>query len=951
MSKSYRPLVRGLFAAFAFGLINQSARAGDVVGRISDAKTGDYIVGASVTDPATGRNTVTDREGRFTLADLPAGGAALQVDSIGYDSLTQNVDVPGSGSVTADVNMNSDVIQLGALVVEGQRQGRAKALQQKRTAINVQDIISADSVGNLPDRNVAEALSRVAGISLSVDGGEGQFVSIRGVEPNLNNVTFNGTTVAPPGVNGRTGRATELDIIAASQISQIEVIKSVTPDMDGNSLGGTINIKTVSAFDRKTQFIYGGFDTGYNDQRNDGTAYDADFTFGNVFGEHRTLGVAFAASYTNRPYINDNVQASWDADPASGVYYPSRFEYHPEIGTRKRLGLNLNLEYRPDDTLQVFLRGIYNKFNKDYIRDEILTEARRDPVFISPTKVSFDRERYELRQFKQKSDQSLVNLTPGFSKTLGDFTVEGQATYSHSKEYQDPNNSVGFRTGNVNVPQLVTADFSNFLIDFDDRGSLSAASTVHPLRRYRVETSLVEETTYTPQVDLKRDFNNWFGGRSGFLKFGGKFYHRHRLVDDNSLRPTNGNLTIDQIGARGPALTFFDGQYTTPITVDYDKGFAYLAANPANFTIDQAESQANSAEDDFDITEKITALYGMVSVDINSRLTAMTGLRFEHTDAVVGAKQARTVDGDFVGIFPEEGGTTYDTYMPNLQLRFTTSKQSVFRFAYNRTLGRPAYEDAAPISTLEVDTILDPLDPAYPYSGSLDIGNPQLKPFISDNFDLGYEYYLKSGGVLSAGVFRKEIKNPIYKFGETRKAQNINGYAIESLDVSQTRNADSGRISGVEFNVQVPFSSFLGAGVLSGFGVDLNATFISSSVKVPGRESEDLPFFRQPDRIYNAALYYQKGKITARAAYNYQTDSITLLGGDSKEAGSQDEYQADRYFIDLQASYKLTDKFSIFANWKNITNEKNDTWIGAKYRLRQSYDYGSDIRVGMRFNF
>jgi len=337
----------------------------------------------------------------------------------------------------------------------------------------------------------------------------------------------------------------------------------------------------------------------------------------------------------------------------------------------------------------------------------------------------------------------------------------------------------------------------------------------------------------------------------------------------------------------------------------------------------------------------------MLSVDVSSQLTAMVGLRYEGTDATIDAKQARTVDGNFVGIFPQQGSTKYDTLMPNFQLRYEASKQSIVRFAYNRTLGRPAYQDAAPISTLEIDRLSGPLDPAFPFVGEYEVGNPKLEPFISDNLDLGIEYYLKSGGILSAGYFYKNIKNPIYRFGETLKNQSINGFGIETLDLSETRNADTGKISGLELSAQIPFSSFLDAGMLDGFGVDFNATFIGSSVTVPGRSADTLPFFQQPDRIYNGSIYYQKGRITARAAYNYQTESLTELRGDTQS----DYYHSDRYFIDLQGSFKVTENLSAFANWKNITNQQDETYTGQNSRMRQSYDYGSDVRAGVRYNF
>jgi len=944
MTTSRRSFFHVLLAVFAFSFVfTFAAQAGTIVGRVSDADKGGYLPGASVTLVGTGRVATTDGEGRFRFVDVPGGTATLRTSYLAYSDDIETVDVPDTGAVPVSVSMGENVLKLDQFVVAGYREGRSRALQQKKSASNIMDIVSADSVGNLPDQNVAEALSRLAGVNVDVSSGEGRFITIRGIEPNLNNVTFNGATLAAPGVNGREGRSMPLDVVAASQISQIEVIKSVTPDMDGNALGGTINIKTVSAFDRRDRFSYGALEFGDTRAADDGKIYGGDFTYGNLFGADKNFGVAFAASFSHRPYIKHDLQTNWSS--FNGMPYPSSFEILPEDGERDRLGLNLNLEYRPNGDTSWWLRTIYNKFNEARTEDEIIMEARRDPVFVSPRSVTFNRMRYEIRAFSEETDQKLINVTAGGSKRMDNLTVEGDVTYSFAEEFNPEIKSAQFRTGNVNTPSLFSIDFNDFYPVIDDKGSMANSATVYPLRRFREEDSAVEETTYTPRLDFKWDMNNWLGGKKGFVKVGAKYTDRTRFVDDNSSRPVNSSLNIDTMNARGPARTVWDGRYTPGITVNMPAALSYLNANRSMFTIDPLESASNSIEDDYDIDETILAFYGMASVDVSDRFTVLGGFRYEKTDATVTAFELREQNGSFLGVFENKGQFDYGNVLPNVQFRFAMTDRAILRGAITKTIGRPAYEQAAPISVFEYTLDPAPINPAFPGDGDLEIGNPTLSPYVAVNFDLTLEYYLPSGGLVSAGMFVKSIDNPIYEYRDTLENTTYNGVGLEELRVQSLRNAESGKITGFEFNVQVPFSVFT-KGFLGGFGVDANATFINSSATLIERD-EAVPFFRQPDGIYNVALYYQMGGVSARAAWNYQTESIRLVGGSTES----DRWQGDRYQFDVQASYAFNDKYTVFFKWKNVTDQPNELYIGNRAQMRNSEFYGSDIRAGMRFSF
>ncbi|MBP7142154.1 MAG: TonB-dependent receptor, partial [Opitutaceae bacterium] len=222
---------------------------------------------------------------------------------------------------------------------------------------------------------------------------------------------------------------------------------------------------------------------------------------------------------------------------------------------------------------------------------------------------------------------------------------------------------------------------------------------------------------------------------------------------------------------------------------------------------------------------------------------------------------------------------------------------------------------------------------------------------VADNFDISLEYYLNSGGILSIAGFYKDIANPIYRFSQTEFSTSYNGMNFEQLDSQIYKNADSGKVTGVEFNVQVPFT-FL-PGLLDGFGADANYTLVTSEVKVPGR-TDELPFFEQPDTSANIALYYQKNRIQARVAWNYQSNSLreirpVFVANGVTQPG--DYYRADRYSIDAQASYKLTDNIRFFINGQNLTNSPQDTYSGAKYRLRYSREFGYNVRGGVQFTF
>ncbi|MBL9216034.1 MAG: TonB-dependent receptor [Opitutaceae bacterium] len=949
------PALRALKRALALVTIAATAHAGDIVGTVSDATGGKLLPGAAVTILESGRAESTNSSGRFRLVGFTPGTYTVQVSYLGFDTTTAKVTVPEQGDGFVAVRLGSEVVELDRMVVEGYREGRARAMQQKRMMPNVQDLISADSIGNLPDRNVAEAVARVVGVSITgLSQGEGRYVSIRGIDPNLNQIMVDGAVMAAPG-GTRLGRAAPLDTLGAGDISQIEVIKSVTPDLDANSLGGTINIRTASAFDRPQRFVSGGAVMNHNES-SDKSNLEARLGFSDTFGYKNRWGIAMSGSYDQRDYSNHQITAGWNLRTINGqsVYLPNIHEWKPNEGVSERMGGNLNLEYRPDDATQLYLRTNWSSTERFEHNIEMISRVNNQNVVLtSPTTGTFSGNgtRSQRRDFRSQRDQELVTIIGGLKKEFGAFTFEPVVTYSAAQEERVYDRVLEYRNvvGTAANPNLGTGpvqfdigafDFVRWDIDYTiDRPEKYAFFST------RDDGGIVDENVVTAKADLRWDSSDLLG-HPGYLKTGVKYLRRDRLSDLISRRliPAPGtSFTMAQVGTLPPQEIY--NRYNPGFLIDHFATWNYIANNPSLTVFDTVNSASNSIEDDYDIDESILAAYLMGSVTVN-RLTLLGGLRWEKTEATIRAVEARFAGGTFLGHFPTSGSTRYDKFFPNAQAVYRFSDRLVARASITQTIGRPAYEDTRPLSQFQYQNLgSSALNLAFPNQGSLSIGNPDLQPYEAMSYDVSLEYYVGGSGILSAAGFHKAIDNPIYGYSELRENVVHNGIALETLNVSSVRNADRAELTGLELSLYQPFS-FLPA-PFDGFGIEANGTFISSEVKVPRRPTEHLPFFRQPSRIYNAALFYERHRFSGRVAWTYSDEALESIGGDVLG----DTYVRPRDQVDVQFRYRISQHYAITASVRNVTREPEQRSKGVFQLLHDSRLLGRDYKIGLDFNF
>lgn len=951
---------------------------GSFSGSVTLGVGGAAASGATVRVDGTDLAAVTDTTGRFEITEVPAGRHTLVITgprlspvrvvdlAIAADqqlALSPIVASPEGGAEQI-FRAGSEVVTLSKMVVEGYRAGRARAIQEKRDTINILDLISADAIGNLPDRNVAEAVARVPGVNLAPldgafdqpQGGEGRYVSIRGVDPNLNQVLVDGNTMAAPG-GTRLGRAVPLDVLGASQISQIEVVKSSTPDLDGNSLGGTINVKSASAFDRKERFFTGTATINYNETSR-ATSPTAELRYGDLLGARNQWGLVLGVTSDKRSYGQERLDFNQPVTYTAGgqtFVMPTQVEIRPTWGYRLNAGVTANLEYRPDESTQAFVRAVINRSRTDHNWDEVRFDVNgaANPITLtSPTTGSFaaagNQGRY--RELRQLRTQALTNLGGGFKKTVGHLTFEPNVSFSYADEGRDKLEQFQWQTtrGALGRLEFELRPGDRYPRRWQGVGPEWSDPSKYTLNLLRVDDGgVVEEKTTGAKLDVRWSPEKLLGG-TGFLKAGAKLTHRDRFTDLVSNRRTRtGTWTLASIpDGTTPGKSIYDGRYSTPFGLNGSNVMNYVAQNPNLMVFDAAGSESNSVEDDYDITEDIYAGYVMAQVR-HGRLTLLGGLRWERTEATIKAVEARTANGVALGRFPIQGRTSYDSYFPNLQTVYRPAKAIALRGAYTQSIGRPAYEDARPLSNFRYDEILGAgaRNPAFPYSGSLNIGNPRLKPFRSRNYDLSAEAYLPGGAMISVAWFRKDISDPIYGFSEVREFVSYNGIGLDRLTVSTRSNGKSGRIDGVELALYLPFR-FLRA-PFDGLGVEGNLTRVSSEVIVFTRPNEKLPFFRQPDAIRNLTLFYEKHGFSARVSLSHTSGMMTALSGNAANDNWSDPL--DR--VDAQLRWRFHRNYAVTLAARNLTREQENYSFGKGGPLRETYLIGQNYTFGVNLNY
>jgi TonB-dependent receptor len=916
----------GFLVLFACLSLNaQPASTGAIAGRISDAQTKLALGGARIAVAGGSLGTFADSAGNFVLPAVPVGQHTLEFSYVGYPEFRQTVTVAPGSTTTVNVAFGSETVQLDRFVIDGTRVGSARAINQQRAADTLTNVVASDEIGNFPDQNAAEALQRIPGISLYRDQGEGRYIVLRGLNYNYTSVKVNGGAFAGADLGDR---ATPLDVVPADALAAIEVTKVPTPDMDGEGLGGQVDIKTKSPFDTDGLAASLSAQGQYSSLRGE---YSSKF-HGYVsqrFGASRQFGLLVAPSWQERKFGSFNYETggAWTSpdDNGTAFYVAEALEFRDYVINRERYGLNAALEAQPDSETSLFLRGGYNRFTDTESRHLTIfdfAEGTLNRASVTPTSATFTGLRRFGRRLRiREKDQEVTTLTAGGEKRFGAWTIDALAAYTEGNEKRPDELTARFRRN--------TRDTT---IRYDASGAyglsvtqLAGASFFDPASYNFQRVDLANESGSETESNLGFNARYNLATNSAYVKFGALHRAKEKDSEGEVYELTNAPASFTFANLAEPASEY---PYLRVPRISTSAVQQAFYGNRAAFT--GARVFEDSEFEDFTISEDVTAAYLMAGTTLG-RLNLIAGTRVERTEFdttgnvldLVRSTSTRT-----------SASRSYTNWLPGVYARYEVNKNLVLRASWSNALARPLFGQTAFRSTVNQDDL------------EVTRGNPSLAALEAESWDASAELYLPSLGVLSAAVFRKNIDNFSYEFEEPAPLV-LNGQAYE---LTTFANGSSGKITGLELAYQQQFRRL--PPPLDGLGFMANVTFLESSARYPTRPSEEIPFVGQSDRTGNVGLSYEKAGLFLRLALNFRTER---LREDEPIGGSfgQDLWVDDHQQLDLTMRYTLGRNWELFGEVLNLTDEpfrvflKSDTAQPA--RLGQVEEYGWSANLGIRW--
>ena len=874
---------------------------GRIHGRVTEEETGRPLDGARVQLARSTLVAVTDVNGRYVLPRVPAGSDTLEVAYIGRQRQSTVVQVAPGENVEADFALPVSAVVLEEVQVLGVRaKNQAEALSRQQNAANIQNIVASDQMGRFPDASAPEAVQRLPGIAVERDQGEGRYIQIRGGSAQNTQVTFNGTEVPSP---ESEIRQVELDAVPVDILESIEVSKAITPDMDADAIGGSVNLVTKKAPEQTLFSVEAA--GGYAPIREDFSGNGA-LTYGSRVADGR-FGFLLSGSFSRRDFGSDDLEPEFDLgdEPLDDDALEALDLRHYSLW-RERTGATASLDYRLSESSNLYVTGIFSELADEEQRRRLINGVADGEL--------------EFRHKNRLEEARTYNVTVGGDHlTGGGLGIDYRLTWSRSVQDTPHDNEIFFVQEDVTFspdisdPKLIRANPADGTVDgtyfFDAVGRASS---------FTANTDKVAALNFTVPYGLGRH-------ATGSFRVGAKYRQKDKYQDviEEEFELADGADDIilgQQAGSAFDSDGYLDGDY------------AYLPFSTGNREILDFPTRFASSLDggplpelgtnDYDIDERVIAVYGMTEINLTPDFMILPGLRYEHTRF---RGSGFSFDPEAETLSPTAGAKTYGRLFPGLHTRYRITPQTNIRAAFTTAMSRPNFIDLVPFR--------------LPDEEDLTLGNPELDPTLARNFDLLFEHYDSRIGVLSAGVFYKHLTDPIFLFIEDNS---LGG------ETTQPRNGDSGDIYGVELAVQQQLRML--PNPFDGLGLYANYTYTKSETTLPGGREARLQ--GQTPHVFNAALSYERGPFSGQVSANFHDDYILEYGGDegTPEERLEDIFVGDHLQFDFSANLRVTATTAAFLEVVNLTNEPFRLYQGVEERPRQREFYRTWGRFGFRFS-
>lgn len=891
-------------------------------GKIIDTQTKEQLPGATVRLHESKRGGSARLDGTFSVDKLTAGTYHLQVTYMGYYTIDTVVHIDNSTYLL--LAMRNKAKDLNTVSVNGKRDGEsaASAKKSEQLAGNVMNIVSAKNIQLSPDITIANVLQRVSGVSLEKSGsGDGRYAIIRGMDKRYNYTLINGVKIPSP---DNKNRYVPLDLFPADLVERVEVNKTLTPDMEGDAIGGTVNMVMKNAPERL--YVNGSFSGGYNqtlmDRKfdyfptgaiNRKSPYEAngpdylaqpgDFTrdnlnfnkknftpnlfanlsIGNRFFNNK-LGVMLGGSYqhTYKGYhsIYNPVDEYQDVANDYGTIYMKHAyvrDYSTEV---KRTGLNAKVDYRFNDYHKISVYSFTAILDEAQAR--IGMDTLQPPPRLAPGlgQVWYqNRAKYQRQRINSTTLHGEHDLLPGRLK------LDWSAVYSKASN---------------SIPDLAEYEY--------DGGFYADGASKVPYQHPNVVTGYNREWWKNNDRDYAGYLNAAYSGKVAEIPFklsiGGMYRNKHR---DNFHQI----YKLDRVTDAGQPFQLWTDIYH----------FNWIVTNPAGSPDDGNNYRAD---------ENISAGYAMLKFTVK-KLEAIVGARMENTDQQYFTDAPASMEG-------KNGKITYSDIMPSVHLKYVLNSKTNLRLSYFSSISRPAYFELIP----------------YPYFGDeyTEQGNNKLKHTTADNIDFRYEYFPHPEEQILIGAFYKKLANPI-EWGF------VKGVVQNQAEYQPNNYGDA-----TNFGFEIVYEKYI-----RNFGIRANYTYTNSTIEATkmrtfdrkeANQLEKRPLQGQSANVANAALLYKNPKIGLDMQLNWQLTGKRIAAV-SRYYG-YDYWQKDMNTFDFSAEKKIGKHFSVFTKIQNLLNTPYELYIngapsntvpmpkaGDNKTLIQKDTFGQDFQLGARF--
>ena len=955
-----------LLSVLLAAIVSPAFAQGSLTGTVTNAATGATLEGARVVLKGTGLETTSDGQGVYRFENAPPGAAVVSVSYTGLSVTDMAVVVSATAPTRRDVGLTADIYKLESFVVSSEREGNAKAVTLQRLSEGVKSIVSADAFGGLAG-NPADLAMRLPGVEGESVGGDMRYLRIRGLHQNLSTITQDGNRLADGGSAGAT-REFQFQTVGSDSIERIEVTKSPTPDMDGDSIGGAVNLVSKSAFDSSPERrIRGSVGAIWRptDPR-DVARPNASLSYSEVF--FGRLGVNLNLAYRPHGSIIDMSTQVFQSLPldTSGPAYQYSHSVQDFRNIRTRSGAGLRLDFKFNDRVRFFANAQLNKHTEHtanstatWQTNQVIAttdgtgaltgtggitpgftdnETRARPVTASTVTLS------SLAAYKLGDT---LTLNAGGVHRYPGLLIDYDLYSSKSKAYYPGNNTFNFIAPSVGF--TIRRDDALFPSVLPNGGADWTQLASYTQNTYTSARMVGWDNYLGSSLNVKKAFTSPV---PTYIKTGLRFREQTRYLDNTpyntryvgpdgvmGVNPATGrnddNLSQFGLAARPFPDTKLARYGNLPLPPFVADGRTHnldphIAANPTYWVRSLATDLQAAYNNNQQFQEQIMAGYLMGHMQLG-RFGVLGGVRVEDTETKgEGARQFLTPEerarrAAFTGTLTDaeiERRTTeefgrrqrrtgdYRTILPGVHFKYQFAPNLLARASYAENIGRPSVGQLVPRVSANFD------------NQTLSTSNPSLEPQRARNFDLSAEMYFEPAGMFSVGVFQKEIRKFIYTAGGTTVPTGAdNGYGGDYAGFAVTTQFNGGyaKVKGLEIGYSQQFT-FLPA-PWNGLGAYANATRMQAEGNYGAGNAIALapnpriagfnPF------VANVGVSYIKGKLNLRASYNYRDRYLTTFNANESRA----VYFAARPTVDIKTLYNVNRRLSVYLDVVNILTQ------------------------------